>query len=230
MKQQYIYLSLLLLVLLIAGYFVSKTNIVLKQPKVLQAEISRINKQPNPLSAEIYKSDISPWGNPQAPIKIVEYGDYLCIYCAYAARDFYPKIENLINEGKVVFYFKDLISHRESVSIANAARCANEQNKFWEFNKAIFQLVLDLSEGKAVDDPSKKETWLSLGKILDLELAQFEKCIDEGRYMTNVQKDVQEAIKLGFSGTPSFIINGEKISGLDLNKLNETLNKFLSQK
>jgi protein-disulfide isomerase len=232
MKQQFIFLPLIILLLIGAGYLVFKTNIEVakKIPELQTAQFSNPNPTQVPNLNSIYKTDVVPLGNPEAPIKIVEYGDYLCIYCAMTVKEFYPKIENLIKEGKVVLYFKDLISHREAVPIANAARCANEQNKFWEFNKAVFQIVLDISDGKETKDPTSKETWLYLAKDFGLNIDQFKKCIDENRYLKQIQQDSQEAQNLGFTGTPSFIINNEKISGLDLNKLDQTLNKFLNQK
>ena len=79
--------------------------------------------------------NLPPYGSDQALIKIVEFSDYLCPFCARAAVEFYPKIESLIKEGKIAIYYRDFPVHEQAKPIANAARCANEEGKFWEFNR-----------------------------------------------------------------------------------------------
>jgi protein-disulfide isomerase len=169
---------------------------------------------------EVQTGNLPPLGNPSAPIKIIEFGDFLCPFCAHAVTDLYPQIENLINEGKVVLYFRDFVVHPQAMIIHNAARCANEQGKYWEFNKSAFQKFLNGV------DTSKKENLLSLAKELNLDLTSFEKCLDENRYSQEIQNDFKAGVSAGVEGTPTFFINGQKVVGLNISKVMSTINQF----
>jgi protein-disulfide isomerase len=171
-------------------------------------------------SVEVQTGNLPPLGNPNAPIKIIEFGDFLCPFCARAVTNLYPQIENLINEGKVVLYFRDFVVHPQAMIIHNAARCANEQGKYWEFNKNAFQKFLNGV------DTSKKENLLSLAKELNLDIPSFEKCLDENRYSQDIQNDFQAGVSAGVEGTPTFFINGQKVVGLDIPKVMSTINQF----
>jgi protein-disulfide isomerase len=182
-----------------------------------KTQISTSQKQQ---SVEIQTGNLPPLGNPGAPIKIIEFADFLCPFCAHAVTDLYPQIENLINEGKVVLYFRDFVVHPQAMIIHNAARCANEQGKYWEFNKNAFQKFLNGI------DTSKKENLLSLAKELNLDLQGFEKCLDENRYNREIQDDFQAGVSAGVEGTPTFFINGQKVVGLNISKVMSIINQF----
>jgi protein-disulfide isomerase len=171
-------------------------------------------------SVEVQTGNLPPLGNPNAPIKIIEFGDFLCPFCAHAVTMLYPQIENLINEGKVVLYFRDFVVHPQAMIIHNAARCANEQGKYWEFNKNAFQKFLNGV------DTSKKENLLGLAKELDLDLQSFEKCLDENRYNQEIQNDFQAGVSARVEGTPTFFINGQKVVGLNISKIMSTINQL----
>ncbi len=166
---------------------------------------------------EIEVGTLPPLGNPQAPIKIVEFADFLCPYCALAVFELYPQLEPFINEGKVAVYFRDFVVHNEASIVHNAARCANEENKFWEFNKEAFKEFLNRKE------IYKKEVLIDLAKSLGLNIDEFKKCLEENRYENEIQKDFNDAIKLGVKGTPTFFVNGRKIEGLDINGVLSTI-------
>jgi protein-disulfide isomerase len=171
-------------------------------------------------SVEVQTGSLPPLGNPEAPIKIIEFGDFLCPFCARAVTELYPQIEDLINQDKVVLYFRDFVVHPQATIIHNAARCANEQGKYWEFNKNAFQKFLNGV------DTSKKENLLNLAKELNLDLQSFEKCLDENRYNQEIQNDFQAGVSAGVEGTPTFFINGQKVVGLDISKVMSTINQF----
>jgi len=195
---------------IISGYFLlTKTQIPTSQ-----------KQQP----VEVQTGNLPPLGNPQAPIKIIEFGDFLCPFCARAVSELYPQIENLINQGKVVLYFRDFVVHPQAMIIHNAARCANEQGKYWEFNKNAFQKFLNGV------DTSKKENLLSLGKELNLDLQSFEKCLDENRYNQEIQNDFQAGVRAGVEGTPTFFINGQKVEGLNIPKVMSIINQYTDQR
>jgi protein-disulfide isomerase len=196
------------LVVISAYFLLTKTQIKSKEQQLVEVEIG----------------NLPPWGNPSAPIKIIEFGDFLCPFCARAVTDLYPRIENLINQGKVVFYFRDFIVHDQAAIIHNAARCANEQGKYWEFNKNSLQKFLNGV------DISKKENLLNLAEELNLDLPSFEKCLDENRYSQDIQNDFQAGVSAGVRATPTFFINDQKVEGLNIPKIMSTINKYTDQR
>jgi protein-disulfide isomerase len=203
---------IIIALVVISGYF------LLTKTKIPVSQKQQTNQREQ--AVEVQTGNLPPLGNPQAPIKIIEFGDFLCPFCARTVSELYPQIENLINQGKVVLYFRDFVVHPQATIIHNAARCANEQGKYWEFNKNIFQKFLNGV------DTSKKENLLSLGKELNLDLQSFEKCLDENRYNQKIQNDFQAGVSAGVEGTPTFFINGQKVEGLNIPKVMSTINKF----
>jgi len=85
---------------------------------------------------------------------------------------------------------------------AEAARCAGEQGKFWEYHDALF--------AEAALTP---ETWMSLAGRLNLDEARFKQCFDAGRYRAAVQEDESQARGLGIDSTPAFFVNGLALMG-----------------
>ena len=192
---------------------------------LIKAPFKQDSKQQTLTNTEILsavnKGNLPPLGSESAPITIIEFADFLCPYCGRAVLELYPQIENLIKEGKVAVFFRDFVVHPNAVPIHNAARCANEQNKYWEFNKEIFKKFMN---GENI---TKKDVWLSLAKDFGLNLEAFEKCVDENRYLNDIQKDSQDAYNLKVRGTPTFFINGKMIEGINIPEIMSTINQLL---
>src|SRR4029077_2648283 len=120
---------------------------------------------------------------------------------------------------KLAFAFKDypLPMHSHSQKAAEAARCAGKQGKFWEYHDTLFQT-------KQLDIDRLKEDALAL----HLDWGQFGKCLDSGEETADVQRDRDEGMKLGLSGTPSFFVNGHFYSGaLDYTALHQIVEEQL---
>ena len=83
-----------------------------------------------------------------------------------------------------------------------AARCAGEQGKFWEYHKLLF-----------AGPPQVGEDLKTTAKSSGLDMAAFEKCVASGKSQTAVHKEIDEGRKLGVTGTPGFFINGRFLSG-----------------
>lgn len=141
-------------------------------------------------------------GRSDAPVQVVEFADYQCPYC----QKVNPDLNKLVQEyaGKVSVRYKDfpLPMHPMAEKAAEAARCAAEQGKFWEYHNVLFK------DKKLEVSDLKQEA-----KTLHLEEDKFDQCLDSGREAASVEKDRQEGVKLGLSGTPSFFINGHFFSG-----------------
>jgi protein-disulfide isomerase len=142
-------------------------------------------------------------GSMDAPITIIEYGDYQCSNCQRFATQIKPLIvENYINTGQVKLVFKDFtIYGNDSVNGAMAVYCAGEQNRFWELHDYIYENQDAVNSG-----------WLSINNIkkfaseVGLDMQQFNTCFDERKYNQQVTENFEQGKSIGITGTPTFII------------------------
>src|SRR6478609_7059566 len=141
--------------------------------------------------------------NVQAPIKIVEFLDYQCPFCAKAE----PELRKLLHiyDGRVQLIVKHdpLPIHPDSMLAHEAALAAANQGKFWEMHDLLFA------------NPRKVgiRDLLGYAAQLQLDLAAFEQDLKTHRYHEQVLRDMALAQALGVSGTPTFFINGRKVLG-----------------
>lgn len=222
-QNRYFSLGLVVAIIVISVFVLMKANLVQTRLPTRSSESITGPSEGNLNKLTVGKGDLPPLGSEKAPIIIVEFGDFLCPFCARTVTDLYPQLENLIQEGKVAIYFRDFVVHPEAIVIHNAARCANDQGKYWEFNKEIFKKFLN---GETI---TKKDVWLSLAKELGLNLSNFNQCLDEKKYFNDVRNDTREGYDLGVRGTPTFFINGQMIEGINIPVIMSTVNQFLNQ-
>jgi protein-disulfide isomerase len=142
-------------------------------------------------------------GNPKAPVMIVEFSDYQCPYCHSAE----PTVKEVLAKygDKVSLSYRDfpLASiHSQAQIAAVASRCALEQGKFWEYHDQLFSST-----------KLEKDDLIEYARNLKLDDKQFGSCLTSDRYSADIEKDVQEGMKAGVSGTPGFFINGVFLSG-----------------
>jgi protein-disulfide isomerase len=140
-----------------------------------------------------------------APITIIEFSDYQCPYCKRWHDDVWSEIQkNYADKVRLVYRDFPLSSiHSDATSAAEAANCANEQGKFWEFHELLFGAKSGLG-----DDAYKK-----YAAELNLDSAAFDKCLSDRRYQAEVKADFDYAANLGISSTPTFFINGIPLVG-----------------
>lgn len=140
-----------------------------------------------------------------APIRIYEFSDFECKYCAQAQE----VIEKVLEEykGMVVLVWKDYpvtSLYENSRKAARAARCAQLQNKFWEFHDALFN-----REDRALSD----NLYLEIAKDLNLKTSQFKECLESDLPDQLIDEDLQEGDDLQVYGVPLFIINNQELFG-----------------
>ena len=152
-------------------------------------------------------------GDPNAPVTIVEYTDYQCPFCQRYALETMPQIlSDLIETGEVFYILKDLpleSIHPEARLAANAARCAGEQDVYWEMHEVLFRdqnTWAGLSAGAA-------EIMTNMANSLGADRDEFSACMESSRHDAAVQVNLDEALRLGVQSTPSFFINGFPLSG-----------------
>jgi protein-disulfide isomerase len=142
-------------------------------------------------------------GNPKAPVTIVEFSDFQCPYC----HRIEPTLKELLAkyQGRVSLSFRDFPLrqiHPQAELAAEAARCAEEQGKFWEYHDALFA-------GSKLDHDGLVEQ----ARALKLDEGRFDACLAAGKYKPQIEQDMQDGIRAGVSGTPGFFINGIPLSG-----------------
>jgi protein-disulfide isomerase len=143
-------------------------------------------------------------------VTIVEYTDYQCPFCQrHSSETLTLLAANQIATGEVYYILKDLpldSIHPNARAAAAAARCAGQQDAYWEMHDALFE-----NQERLSDLP--RETFLDLAVTLNLDLEAFKTCLDSEEVMAAVQADIDEAAALGADSTPYFFIDGLPIPG-----------------
>ena len=144
-------------------------------------------------------------GSKDAPITMVEFGDYQCFYCNQFYHTTEPDIvKNYVNTGKVKLVFKDLtIIGQDSINAAHAAHCAQEKGKFWEYHDMLYNNWNGENTGWA-----SSKNLLAFAIKLNITASDFNACMTNARYISTVQGSVSDAHTLGLTGTPDFFIIG----------------------
>jgi protein-disulfide isomerase len=142
-------------------------------------------------------------GSATAPVTIVEFSDFQCPFCKQVVPTLTQVLSRYGEKVKLVYRDFPLDIHPQAGKAAEAARCAQDQGKFWEYHDALFANSPNLS-------PQGLKTY---AEQLGLDISSFEHCLASGTYAAAVQKSIDEAIRLGVTGTPAFFINGELLSG-----------------
>jgi len=152
-------------------------------------------------------------GQATAGVTIVEYTDYQCPYCQRHAAETLPAmITEMIDTGRARYVIKDFpldSIHPQARAGAVAARCAGEQDAYWEMHDSLFTRQADWS-GQTT---GLNDIFTSLATDLGLDGDAFAACLTSGRFDDAIQANQDEGIALGVNGTPAFFINGFPISG-----------------
>jgi protein-disulfide isomerase len=140
-------------------------------------------------------------GDKNAPIELVEYGDYQCPHCGAA----YPIIKSIQKKlgNKLKFVFRNFPlaeSHPNATNAAIATEAAAVQGKFWEMHDAVFEHQRDLSDAALIKCAQKT----------GLDISKFKSDFDKQEIQDKVQSDLESGVRSGVNGTPSFFINGKK--------------------
>ena len=143
-------------------------------------------------------------GPSNAPVTIVEYGDFGCTTCrAWFNAGVQEQVLAAYGD-QVRFVWKDFpIITAQSPKAAEAGQCAFDQGKFWPYHDLLYQRAPALS----ISDLK------SYAAQLGLDTAEFNQCLDSGRYQAKINQSLQEAYQRGFQGTPSFLVNDQPLAG-----------------
>jgi protein-disulfide isomerase len=160
--------------------------------------------------------DFNAAGNPDAPIRIDEYSDFQCPYCAKFYQDTEAKLmETFVTDGTVYFVYNTFgeFIGPESASSGEAAYCAGDQGKFWEMHDIILSNQAGENQGGYADSRLKQ-----FAETLKLDMNEFESCFNANQYKDLIAQDAKDGIAGGVKATPSFVmsytVNGEVKSKL----------------
>ena len=144
-------------------------------------------------------------GSESAPVTIVEFGDYQCEACYHWFHNTRATlIDNYIETGKAKLVFVDLpFLGRDSPKAAHASYCADDQGKYWEYHTILytFQEIEGYDSGWA-----NRDRLNSFAFTLDMNMDEFNDCMDSSKYKIRVKANYNEAVKNGVQSTPTFII------------------------
>lgn len=149
-------------------------------------------------------------GNPDAPVTVVEFADFQCPFCgrfhATAAKQI---IDTYVKTGKVKLVYRDFaFLGEESGWAAEAAHCAGDQGKFWEYHDYLYEHQAGENAGAFT-----KENLKRFAAMLGLATSQFASCLDSGTYTQRVKDNTAAGQRAGTTGTPTTFINGRVVSG-----------------
>ena len=170
---------------------------------------------PSVISSTFMENGSPILGDPNAPITLVEFGDYQCHFCnVHFHNTEHDLLVNYIQTGKVKMIFKDFtIIGPDSINAAHGAHCANDQNKFWEYHDILYNNWTGENNGWAASN-----NLLKFAQEVDLDVDQWSECMINAKYSQIITDSSNDARDLGITGTPAFFVIGPdnaitKISG-----------------
>jgi protein-disulfide isomerase len=152
---------------------------------------------------EVSTDDDPSIGPEDAPVTIIEFGDYTCYYCRIWNQEVFNQLMASYPD-QIRFVYRDLpIIGAEAMPAAEAASCAGEQGAYWEYHADLFSEQYELG----------RTAYEQYASDLGLDLAAFTACLDDHRMLAEAKADAADARIAGLSSTPSFIINGRILIG-----------------
>ena len=148
-------------------------------------------------------------GESNAPITILEWGDYQCTFCYKFHQNTLDKInEDFIKTGKVKLLFKDFpLNGPDSLLAAEASYCAEDQEKYWQYHNELYK-----NWGGEKTGWITRESLDRFATSVDLDLKEFNKCLDDDKYEDRVKTLHEFGKEIGIDATPSFLIfNDQKM-------------------
>jgi protein-disulfide isomerase len=174
--------------------------------KVVEAIIAKTDTKIELVRPRVSVSGTGPARGPaDARVTIVEFSDFQCPFCQRAKPVLDEVEKRHPNDVRIVYRHLPLDSiHPRARPSAEASACAADGNKFWEYHDRLF------ANTKALTDADLRKYAAEVG----LDSAAFDECVRTRRHRATVEADVNEAKKLGITGTPAFLVNGVMLSGL----------------
>jgi protein-disulfide isomerase len=150
-------------------------------------------------------------GSPDAPVEITEFADYQCPFCQTFATLQMPTIEQrLINTGRVRWRYRDfpLQQHPFARLAAHSAACADEQRKYWEQHRRLYEGQQEWAESR-----NAAPVFRQYAQAAGLDLGRYDACMKAGKYAGRIQASLNEGIQVGVSSTPTLLVGNRLYRG-----------------
>lgn len=158
-------------------------------------------------------------GSANPKVTLVEFADFECPACGAAHPFIKQLVERYQNDLRFVYRHFPLDQHKNAKIAAEAVESAGAQGRFWEMHDLLFKNQNQLS----------REKILGLANEIGLNMEQFTKELDEGKYKNKVEQDVVTGNSVGVTSTPTFFLNGKKLTGASLNQMTQQIEKALQE-
>lgn len=157
---------------------------------------------------EVHETDAI-LGSRDAEVKVVVFSDFQCPYCGEHFNNAREAVESF-DENQVALVYKDLPLnfHAQGMNSAMAARCAQDQGKFWEMGALLYSSQDQWGETEGV------ASFKGYARDLNLDANRFNSCIDEGTFSGLIENDLNQASEIGVSGTPATFVGTQFASGV----------------
>jgi protein-disulfide isomerase/predicted nucleic acid-binding Zn ribbon protein len=170
-------------------------------------------------------------GDPNAPVTIEEFSDFGCSHCAAFAETTAGQIvKSFVETGDVQIKFHSvgaLLNNPNTTLAAEAAYCAADQNKFWEYHDLVFANQFTLFANLSTD---VGRYLTAFARYLNMDEDSFVTCLESGKYKEQISQDEIDATAAGVNSTPSFLINGTLVVGnMPYENFEQTINLALAE-
>ena len=158
-----------------------------------------------------------------APVTLVEVSDFGCGHCRDFQQTKAPAImERYVDEGLVRWISVPFALSASTLPAANAAMCANEQGKYFDFSEALFIM-------EPAQDALLRDGFLTAGEQVGLDIDTFTQCLEDGRYNSKINTNQQATRVANVDATPTFFINDQIVRGnVPLEEFERRFNEILN--
>lgn len=202
MKIKFPLLLLIVVTILVIGFFIK--SLVSSLPKSSSTKSQALNQSAVNLSPPPVRPTDPQRGSSTAPVTIIEFADFSCPYCAQAQPLLNKVLNNYQAQVKVVWKDFPLSNYSFFQTAHLAARCAQSQGKFWQYHDSLFANQGNFS----------REFFTQLAARLDLDLSQFNRCLDRQENLHLVKQSLQDGQRAGVDGVPFFFIGQTRMNQL----------------
>ena len=199
-------------IMIVAGIALIAVAIIMV-PTIMRS-METVGEFTQPESFSRPMADDNAMGDPNAPVIIEEFSDFGCSHCADFALGTAEQIaQDYVASGRVYFISRsagDILNNPNTQLAAEAAYCAADQNKYWEYHDLIYANQGMLFYGGIANIDNYL---IAFADALELDMDVFKDCLDESENHDRMLQDGKDAQHAGISSTPSFLINGTMVRG-----------------
>lgn len=198
------------------GFYAALAGVAVVGIGVLGWMLSRPRTVSIPANVVIQPADTAGFrgyllGSDSAKLEVTEYADYQCPFCQTFDELQFPTIkQRLIDAGRLRWRYRDfpLQQHPFSRLAAHSAACADEQGKYWEQHRRIYEGQQDWAESSDAAPAFRRDAQLN-----GLDLARYDACMKSAKYAGRIQASYDEGVRAGVNSTPTLLIGGRLYQG-----------------